>query len=614
MNMNIARSLLVFGIVVGGALTASIAIQTAAFQKLRVNGPAYHQIVNGKDLVADILPPPLYVVESYMLALEAAVHPAEAARASKRITTVLAADYENRRAFWQASDLQPDLKARLADDVLAKGDVFWKIMKERVIPTLGSGDEATKNDALTALSEAFYTHEKAVLGLVAAATAFQTASETAAAEATTSYTGLAYGAAGIAVLSLMAGLYALRRRAIVPLGSMRDYMAVLAAGDYSKPVPFEGRKDEIGEMAKAVTTFREAALERIANRKQQEADREHQIEAERDEMARRSMADGERAEVIARLSAALERLAKGDLTCRITQAFPPEYENLRTEFNDSIAVLADTLREISETTATVQSGSREIAGAADDLARRTETQAASLEEAAAALDEITSTVRAASDRAREAGAKAESARQSSEQSSTVMGEAVSAMEQIKGSSGQISQIINVIDEIAFQTNLLALNAGVEAARAGDAGRGFAVVAQEVRDLAGRTAKAAKEIKVLIQVSSAQVASGVGLVQRTGDTQREIDLRVREVSGMVTTMVKAASEQAAALGEVNEAVNRMDQVTQQNAAMVEQTNASCRDLNDQALRLNTLIARFQIADDRQAGPSYGTGARSARYAA
>ncbi len=614
MNMNIARSLLVFGIVVGGALVASIAIQTIAFQKLRVNGPAYHQIVNGKDLVADILPPPLYVVESYMLALEASVHPAEAAGASKRISTVLAADYDSRRAFWQASDLQPDLKARLADDVLKKGDVFWKIMKEQVIPALNAGDEAAKTAAFAALSEAFRTHEKAVLGLVNAATAFQTTSETAAAELTAFYTRLAYGAAGVAVLSLMAGLYGLRRRAIVPLGGMRDYMAVLAGGDYSRPVPFDGRRDEIGEMAKAVTTFREAAVERIANRKQQEAERERQMEAERSQMAALSLADGERAEVIARLSAALERLAKGDLTCRITQVFPPEYENLRTEFNDSISVLADTLREISETTATVQSGSREIAGAADDLARRTETQASSLEEAAAALDQITSTVRAASDRAREAGTKADSARQSSELSSAVMGEAASAMEQIRGSSSQIAQIINVIDEIAFQTNLLALNAGVEAARAGDAGRGFAVVAQEVRDLAGRTAKAAKEIKALIQVSSTQVASGVGLVQRTGDTQREIDTRVREVSGLVSTMVKAASEQAAAISEVNEAVNRMDQVTQQNAAMVEETNASCRDLNDQALRLNALIARFQISDHREAGSAYGASARPARFAA
>ncbi len=614
MRMNIARSLVVFGVLAGSALCGSIWIQMSAFNHLRVNGPAYHEIINGKDLVADILPPPLYVVESYMLALEASVHPERSDRSIQRITGALQSEYATRGAYWQASDLQADLKTKLLKDVVVKGDAYWQIMQTKVIPALKAGDEAAKVAALDALSAAFHTHEDSVLQLVTAATAFQADREKDAAEMTRSETRLAYGAAALAVFILLGGLFELRRRAIVPLAGMRDYMSVLAGGDYSKPVPFDARTDEIGEMAKAVTTFREAALERIAARRIQESEREQKIEGERQQMAERSRADRERAEVIEILSVALQRLSEGDLTCTIDRVFAREYETLRDAFNSSIDVLAGTLGEISSTTTTVRSSSQTIAGAADDLARRTETQASALEQAAAALDEITTTVRATTDQAREARTMGEGAKQSSEHSSSVMMEAVAAMSRIEGSSSQISQIINVIDEIAFQTNLLALNAGVEAARAGEAGKGFAVVAQEVRDLAGRSAKAAKEIKALIQTSSAQVASGVALVQKTGGSLAEIDQRVVKVNALIETIVKAASEQATALSEVNEAVNRMDQVTQKNASMVEETNQSCGDLSDQATHLNALIERFRIAGgysaDQASSTSRGRNSRAA----
>jgi len=604
MKLTIARSLALFGTVICLGMATSIGIQTKAFNDLRVNGPAYHQIVNGKDLVADILPPPLYVVESYMLALEAAADPARAQLAGKRITDVLAPDYEARRSYWQTSDLQPALKTKLLDEVLVKGDAYWKIMQSQIIPILASSDPAERLSAFSSLSEAFHDHEGSVVELVEAAVAFQAASEAAAAEETTLYTRYTYIAAVASLLILLGGLLALRRRAIVPLAGMRDYMAVLANGDYSRPVPYEGRSDEIGAMARAVTVFREAALERNASRKQREADQGQQIELERRQMAERAVADAERANVINLLGGSLGRLARGDLACEITQSFATEYEQLRAEFNSSVRGLAQTLGEISSVTATVHNGTTEIATATDELAKRTEAQAASLEQAAAALDQITTTVKTASDRAMEANRMVALTKESAERSSSVMSEAVAAMEKIEESSAKISQIINVIDEIAFQTNLLALNAGVEAARAGEAGRGFAVVAQEVRELAGRSANAAKEIKALIHTSSSQVASGVSLVNRTGEALGEIDSRVQSVDGLIATIVQAATEQATALAEVNGAVNRMDQVTQRNAAMVEETSASCRDLSGQALNLNTLIARFQLAEQqvRQGTPA------------
>ncbi|MCL6708735.1 methyl-accepting chemotaxis protein [Pseudomonas sp. R2.Fl] len=596
MKINIARSLILFGCFVCVGMLASVGIQTYAFNKLRVNGPSYHQIVNGKDLVADILPPPLYVVESYSLALEATEHPELAEQNLKRIEEVLKPAYDDRHAYWVGSDLEPSLRQKLLNDVISTGDIFWKVLAEEIKPALLANADASQ--AFDHLHTAFHDHDKVVNELVAMATAFQTTSEARAAEETAFFTALSMGAAGLSVTILFAGLYWLRRRAIGPLNGMRDYMVVLAGGDYSRPVPYDGRADEIGEMADAVTVFRDAALERQANRERQEEERSRQVENERRQIAEKAAEDAERVRVIAELTNGLERLAHGDLTFRIERPFADAYENLRSEFNASVETLAATLGEISTATSTVRNGSTEIATGTDELAKRTETQAASLEQAAAALDEITATVKNASDRAREASVMMGSAKQSAARSSSVVGEAVAAMEKIEDSSSKIRQITGVIDEIAFQTNLLALNAGVEAARAGEAGKGFAVVAQEVRDLAGRSANAAKEIKELIETSSNQVTAGVSLVNRTGEALGEIDSQVNQVNGLIEFIVQSSSEQSSALNEVNSAINQMDQLTQQNAAMVEETNASCRELSSEVVHLNSLLARFRL-DERTA---------------
>jgi methyl-accepting chemotaxis protein len=247
---------------------------------------------------------------------------------------------------------------------------------------------------------------------------------------------------------------------------------------------------------------------------------------------------------------------------------------------------------IDSNTQAVRSGAEEITQASDDLARRTEQQAASLEQTAAALDQITATVRKTAEGAKEARQVVSAAKTDAEHSGEVVKETVAAMGGIESSSKQISNIIGVIDEIAFQTNLLALNAGVEAARAGDAGRGFAVVATEVRALAQRSADAAKEIKTLISASGVQVANGVNLVGETGKALGRMLEQVEQLNHLVTDIAASAQEQSTGLQQVNTAVNQMDQVTQQNAAMVEEATAASHSLSGEASELAKLVAQFQ----------------------
>jgi methyl-accepting chemotaxis protein len=311
----------------------------------------------------------------------------------------------------------------------------------------------------------------------------------------------------------------------------------------------------------------------------------------------------------------LRHLAEGDLTARIGEAFPGEYEKLRTDFNEAMGKLQEAMKTIVVNSGGIRTGAGEISQASDDLSRRTEQQAASLEETAAALDEITATVRKTAEGSKQANSVVATTRSDAEASGQVVQETVAAMAEIEKSSKQISQIIGVIDEIAFQTNLLALNAGVEAARAGEAGRGFAVVASEVRALAQRSSEAAKEIKGLISASSQHVETGVELVGEAGKALQGIVVKVNEISGLVSEIAASAQEQATALAEVNTAINQMDQVTQQNAAMVEQSTAASHSLTQEAEELMGLIARFQTgAPVAQAGGGHAKGGARARPAA
>ncbi len=350
---------------------------------------------------------------------------------------------------------------------------------------------------------------------------------------------------------------------------MTSAMGELAKGNLNAAVPNADQSDEIGQLAEAMTAFK-------------------------NQLAAAEKAKSEQAQlIITSIGAGLEHLAKGDLTHRIAVELTGAFAKLKDDFNAAMAHLQDTMKNVLSSTNQISTGASEISQAADDLSRRTEQQAASLEETAAALEEITVTVKKTAANAREASHSVADAKAAAQDGGRVVETAITAMDAIAQSSKQISDIIAVIAEIDFQTNLLALNAGVEAARAGDAGKGFAVVASEVRALAQRSSDAAKQIKTLIKNSGEHVDDGVKFVGDSGQALKRIVDQVLKINALVAEMAQAAEQQSTGIEQVNAAVGQMDQVTQQNAAMVEESTAASRNLAGETEVLSNLVGFFSV---------------------
>ena len=502
----------------------------------------------------------------------------DAQRAKERgILDSIKADYDRVYAEYQPI-IDTDRERELAADLTVRWQNYLAIEKDMF-------DDARLKGQAVALDEYNVPDKKAFDQVYAALDAevkFNTDSGTAVAsegEATFKNARLLiYVVLGLAVgLGLGCGAV-LIRSVSSPISRITGAMGELAAGNLDAHVPHADQRDEVGQLADAMASFKE------------------QLAA-----AERSKAEQTRL-IVSSIGEGLDLLARGDVTHRVTAALTGPFAKLREDFNNAMERLEHTLQNVRSGSGQIATGAGELSQAADDLSRRTEQQAASLEETAAALEEITSTVRKTAQNARDASASASEAKKAAEEGGEVVQAAVTAMDAIANSSKQITDIIGVIDEIAFQTNLLALNAGVEAARAGEAGKGFAVVASEVRALAQRSSEAAKQIKALIHTSGDHVGTGVKLVGESGQALRHIIDQVHHINELVGEMTHATEQQSVGLAQVNTAVGQMDQVTQQNAAMVEESTAASRNLAAETQRLNELIAFFTVGKTEHAEPA------------
>jgi methyl-accepting chemotaxis protein len=552
-----------------GTTIAAILAATFVVGQIRFGGPMHRAALLQDELLADILPPPCFVVEPYLHTTLMLTDPAHMAAPIKALAQE-EADFAKRRAYWQQAALPPAMRPAV-DAVLEAEVAFWKTVDDAYLPAARRGDLAAMRAIHDgALTGAYRRQHDRVDELVALSNTYR------ARMLSQGYTHVALSLGIVALLALsLLGMVAwmaraLRRDVVAPLVETADAIMDMARGDNARLLDGADRQDEIGQIVRAMEVFREATTAREEDRRVQ-------------------------AHVVTALSGGLATIAAKDLEQHMTEPFPPGFEELRLNYNTAIVAMAEALRAVRVGAAQVSRAIAEIRSGSEDLAQRNERQASSIAATAQALDQVTRSIGDTADRASHAQVAVDQAREEAEAGGAVVTRAIEGMAAIEDSSARIGQIIGVIDGIAFQTNLLALNAGVEAARAGDAGRGFAVVASEVRALAQRSADAARDIKQIVGESGTQVSQGVALVGETGSRLAALATRVSGIGTLVGTMADAALAQADQLRAVNAAMGEMDRMTQQNAAMVEQSSAATRSLATEAEALARLSAQFRTRD-------------------
>jgi methyl-accepting chemotaxis protein len=601
MRVTISKAFTYGGYLILAGMAFSLVTSTLALQRLKIGSPAYDKIMAGKDLVADILPPPVYVIEGYLEAHLALREPAGLNRHIARLQE-LKGSYEDRRAFWNKSELLPSDIKTLVSRSDAEAQKFWAVVETSLAPAAKSGDPARAAQTMADLARHYEAHRAVVDEMVIKANAFSAKAEADAAHEATVFKSLMFGSAGLVFLTIWGAIRFLRRKSADRLAVLRAYIEDLIHRRYDKAVPYKDEQDEIGDVARAVEVFRQALIDQErAQAREAEEERRRQEEGRAAEEREQAISE-EREMVSTAIGAGLAELSKKNLTYRLLADFPESYRSLQSNFNSAIQQLERALGAVKEGVDTIAPAAGQIASAAADLAGQAERQAGELELASTTLRAITDSAEQIANGATGAAQIVVTTRTEAEASGAVVRKAVDAISRIEKSSQSIGQIIGVVDEIAFQTNLLALNAGVEAARAGEAGRGFAVVASEVRALAQRSAEAAKEIKTLISSSSVEVGQGVEFVGLTGQALQKIVSQVQELEAAVSSIAARATEQARALQEIRTVVGQVDQNTQANAKMAEETTRATEALQQETKDLARTVREFATTrDERKLAP-------------
>lgn len=558
------------------ALLLLVISSALGINAVRVGGALHKRQLLTNEFVADIMPPPEYVIEP-MLEITRLMRDPTSLEHRRASLKRLEAAYKSRASYWRESTLDNDLKRKLLTEAAAPAEKFWQDVNSQLLPAIEQNDMAAAQSAYDSAARAFERHQNAIERLTSAGID-RSAEAGLDAEQKAQWTlALLSGLNVFILLIIVAGRRWLMRQVIEPMLAVAATMRAMAAGELESGRVQNHREDEIGDMTRAVEVFRQVSFD------------------QREVAANQAV-------VVDEIDHGLRALAGGDLTHRIRTEFAKDLDALRHSYNRSVLMLAKAIQNVSDTAQRVSLRASEIEAASEDLAQRNVSQTAHVEETRAAIGDVLGLVSHTANSAKETRKLIEQADVEASDSSDVVTQATTAMTAIESSSTQISKIVALIEGIAFQTNLLALNAGVEAARAGEAGKGFAVVASEVRALALRCADAASEIRTLIAQSETQVSLGVTLVKRTGSALIHVLGRMASVRQMIETIAVDAGHQAATLAQINATAHQLDQVTQQNAAMAEQSTAAARRLSTHAGELSQLVSCFELSAERSEAPS------------